>query len=71
AAGADGVLTTEGDSARAMRDALVAAVEQGRLSEDRLNEAAARMAALGGVDPFRLTCRAVELPRLSPTPPGG
>jgi len=71
AAGADGVLTTEGDSARAMRDALVAAVEQGRLSEDRLNEAAARMAALGGVDPVGLTCRAAELPRLSPTPPGG
>ncbi len=70
AAGADGVLTTEGDSARTMRDSLVAAVEQGRLSEDRLNEAAARMAALGGVDPVRLTCRAAELPRLSPTPPG-
>ncbi|MDQ6796733.1 MAG: glycoside hydrolase family 3 protein [Actinomycetota bacterium] len=71
AAGADGVLTTEGESARAMRDALVAAVQQSRLSEDRLNEAAARMAALGDVDPVRLTCRTAELPRLSPTPPAG
>jgi len=64
AAGADGVLTTEGESARAMRDGLVSAVEQGRLSEDRLNEAASRMAALGGVDPVRLTCRAAKLPGL-------
>jgi len=69
AAGADGVLTTEGESARAMRDGLVAAVEQGRLGEDRLDEAAARMAALGGVDPVRLTCQAAQVPRLSPTPP--
>lgn len=65
AAGADGVLTTEGESARAMRDGLVTAVEQGRLSEDRLNQAAARMAALGGVDPLRLTCQNAELPHLT------
>ncbi len=64
-AGADGVLTTEGESARAMRDGLVAAVEQGRLSEDRLNQAAARMAALGGVDPLRLTCQTAALPHLT------
>jgi len=65
AAGADGVLFTEGEAAREMRDGLVAAVEQGRLGEDRLNQAAARMAALGGVDPVGLACQAAELPRLA------
>ncbi|MGI8776686.1 MAG: glycoside hydrolase family 3 N-terminal domain-containing protein [Acidimicrobiales bacterium] len=73
-AGADGVLVTEGEAAREMRDSLEASVEQGRLSEDRLNQAAARMAALGGVDPVALTCQAAEVPRLvlppSPSPSG-
>jgi beta-N-acetylhexosaminidase len=65
AAGADGVLVTEGHSAREMRDALVAAVQQGQLGEDRLDQAAARMAALGGVDPVALACQAAEVPRLA------
>ncbi|HEX3393804.1 MAG TPA: glycoside hydrolase family 3 N-terminal domain-containing protein [Acidimicrobiales bacterium] len=65
AAGADGVLVTEGGSAREMRDALVTAVQQGRLAEDRLDQAAARMAALGGVDPVALACQTAEVPRLA------
>ncbi|HSJ46159.1 MAG TPA: glycoside hydrolase family 3 N-terminal domain-containing protein [Euzebyales bacterium] len=45
-AGADAVLATDGTQARRMRRRLVAAVRAGRLSEARLDEAAARMLAL-------------------------
>ncbi|MEO6204217.1 MAG: glycoside hydrolase family 3 N-terminal domain-containing protein [Mycobacteriales bacterium] len=55
-AGADAALATDGKQARRMRDALVAAVRSGRLPEERLNEAAARVAALAGADPLKLAC---------------
>lgn len=66
AAGADAALTTDGNQARAMRDALVEAVRTGALDEDRLSEAAARVTALAGGDPVTLSCLAVELPRVDP-----
>ena len=55
-AGADAVLATDGSQATRMRDALVAAVTSRRLSEERLDEAAARVTALAGGDPVALTC---------------
>ena len=55
-AGADAVLATDGRQAADMVAALVRAVERGRLDESRLDEAAARMLALKGVDPAGLTC---------------
>ncbi len=61
-AGADAALTTDGSQARGMRDALVAAVRAGALPEDRLSEAAARVTALAGGDPVRMSCVDVELP---------
>jgi beta-N-acetylhexosaminidase len=64
AAGADGVLATDGWQARRMRDALVEAVESGRLPESRLNEAAGRMMALAGGDPVQLSCRSEDIPSL-------
>ena len=68
AAGADGVLGTDGFFAEEMRDGLVDAVAAGRLSERRLNEAAARMVALAGADPRTVACVAVDLPRMEPAP---
>jgi len=67
-AGADAVLATDGNQTAVMRDALVAAVESGRLTERRLDEAAARMLALAGADPSELVCDAdVDVPtRLLP-----
>ena len=62
--GADGVLTTNGAFAKDMVHGLVVAVQSGALSEDRLNEAAARMMTLTGGDPYASTCRSVELPKL-------
>lgn len=62
-AGADAVLATDGNVAGVMRDALVAAVRNGELDEDRLDEAAARMLALKGEDPETVVCRDVP-----PTP---
>lgn len=59
-AGADAVLATDGRQARAMRDAIVAAVRRGRLDEARLDEAVARMLAVKGRDPAQLTCAAVD-----------
>lgn len=59
AAGADAVLTTDGNGARAMREALVEAVESGELDGDRLNEAAGRMLALKGADAESVVCQAV------------
>jgi beta-N-acetylhexosaminidase len=47
-AGADAVLATDGRHAQEMRDQLVDAVRAGRLDEQRLNEAAARVLALRG-----------------------
>lgn len=67
-AGADGVLTTDGTFAKDMVHALVVAVQKGDLSEDRLNQAAARMIALAGGDPMAFACQPVQLPRLQPQP---
>lgn len=64
-AGADAALATDGNHARAMRDALVEAVRTGRLSEERLDEAATRMLALKGEDPLEVTCQ--EVPEDFPT----
>ena len=64
-AGADSVLATDGNRALPMRDALVDAVRSGRLPEDRLSEAAARVTALAGGDPMAMSCIEVELPELS------
>ena len=56
AAGADLVLATPGDQAAAMRDAVVAAVGDGRLPEARLDEAVGRVLALRGEDPSTMVC---------------
>jgi beta-N-acetylhexosaminidase len=56
AAGADLVLSTPEDQAAAMRDALVAAVVDGRLPESRLDEAVGRVLALRGEDPATMVC---------------
>jgi beta-N-acetylhexosaminidase len=64
AAGADGLLGTDGFFAEEMRDGLVDAVAAGKLSERRLDEAAARMVALAGGDPRVVACLAVDLPRM-------
>ena len=64
AAGSDGLLTTDGNQALPMRDAIVAAVRSHQLSAARVADAAARVTALGGGDPYRLTCRHMTLPKL-------
>ena len=64
AAGADAVLTTDGNQALRMRSALVAAVGSGRLPEARLSEAAARVTALAGGDPMAMSCLALTTPTL-------
>lgn len=64
-AGADAALATDGRQATRMRDGLVEAVRSGRLPEQRLNEAAARVTALAGGDAAALTCLSVRLPVLS------
>lgn len=61
-AGADALLFTDGTQAKRMRDAIVSAVQNHRLSGARLDEAAARMTALAGGDPVALTCQDVQLP---------
>lgn len=66
-AGADAVLTTDGRHAARMRDALVEAVRSGRLPEERLSEAAARVTALAGGDPVAMSCTDAELPAISPS----
>ncbi|MCC2313636.1 glycoside hydrolase family 3 N-terminal domain-containing protein [Cellulomonas xiejunii] len=65
AAGADAVLTTDGRQAVRMRDALVEAVRTGRLPEQRLSEAAARVTALAGGDPVAVSCVDVARPTLA------
>ena len=65
AAGADAVLATDGNQAVAMRDALVEAVRSGRLPEERLSEAAARVTSLAGGDPMTMSCLDPDLPSLS------
>ncbi len=64
AAGVDGLLATDGNQALRMRDAIVAAVRSGQLPPTRLADAAARVTALAGGDPYPLTCRRVTLPKL-------
>lgn len=68
AAGADGVLTTDGSFAKDMVHGLVVAVQKGELSEERLNQAAGRMIALAGGDPMAFACQSVDLPKLRPQP---
>ena len=68
AAGADGVLSTNGAFAKDMVHGLVAAVQSGQLSEARLNEAAGRMIALAGGDAMAFACQSVELPKLQVQP---
>lgn len=55
-AGADIAFATDGRQAVRMRNALVAAVRTGALTEERLNEAATRVARLTGADVTALTC---------------
>ncbi len=68
AAGADAVLNTDGTSARDMVNALVDAVQKGKLSEDRLNQAAGRMIALAGGNPTTFACQSVAIPKLRSQP---
>ena len=56
-AGADLVLAKPGNQVVAMRDAVVAAVANGRLPEARLDEAVARVLVLRGQDPSAMVCR--------------
>jgi beta-N-acetylhexosaminidase len=70
-AGADAVLATDGNQARVMRDSIVAAVEDGTLPEERLNEAVARTFVLRGLDAESFACATVEdFPTLTPVPSG-
>ncbi|HWI03755.1 MAG TPA: glycoside hydrolase family 3 N-terminal domain-containing protein [Acidimicrobiales bacterium] len=55
-AGADIVLATPADRATAMRDAIAAAVTDGRLPEARLNEAVRRVVTLAGEHPSTMVC---------------
>jgi beta-N-acetylhexosaminidase len=64
AAGSDGLLTTDGNQALRMRDAIVAAVRGGALPAARLADAAAHVTALAGGDAYALTCEHVTLPSL-------
>ena len=56
AAGADAALFVDGGAALAARDALVAAVRDGRLPEARLDEAVLRLAAARGIEPPENIC---------------
>jgi beta-N-acetylhexosaminidase len=66
--GSGAVLRVDPDAAREMRDALVAAVRDGSLPEERLNEAAARVTALAGGDPVAMACVEKTAPQLRPDP---
>lgn len=65
AAGADGVLVTDGRMAKHMHRALLEAIAAGTLDEQRLNQAAARMTALAGGDPATFACHPYSLPILN------
>lgn len=56
AAGADVVLVNQGVEAAGIRDAVVAAVRDGRLPEGRLDEAVGRALTLRGADPASMLC---------------
>jgi beta-N-acetylhexosaminidase len=56
AAGADAVLVNQGQVVEVLRDGLVAAVEDGRLEEARLDEAVRRVLALRGQDAEGIAC---------------
>ena len=64
-AGADVALATDGNQALGMRDAIVEAVRSGRLPEERLTEAAARVTALAGGDAQAMSCTDMTMPTLS------
>ena len=65
-AGADALLTTDGSYARAMRAAIVEAVRAGDLDAARVDQAAARMMTLKGLDPHPMTCLdAPPLPKMA------
>lgn len=56
AAGADAILVNQGDRLEELRDGIVAAVARGELSEERLDEAVARVVRLQGRDPAAVLC---------------
>lgn len=62
AAGADGVLVTDGSMVKHMHRALLDAIANRTLDERRLNEAAARMTALAGGDPRSFACQTPDMP---------
>jgi len=55
-AGADLVLATPAERATAMRNAIAAAVTDGRLPEARLDQAVRRVVTLSGGDPSTMVC---------------
>jgi beta-N-acetylhexosaminidase len=56
AAGADLVLVNQGDEVRTLRDGLLAAVAEGRLTEARVDDAVRRVLELRGEDPTGIVC---------------
>lgn len=56
AAGADLVLVNQGEQVLTLRDGLLAAVSEGRLSEERLDDAVRRVLALRGEAPAGIVC---------------
>jgi beta-N-acetylhexosaminidase len=56
AAGADLVLVNQGEQVRTLRDGLLAALSEGRLTEARLDDAVRRVLALRGEDPAGIVC---------------
>jgi beta-N-acetylhexosaminidase len=56
AAGADAVLVTQGDAVEALHDGIVQAVEEGRLDEDRLDDAVRHVLTLAGAESTGIVC---------------
>jgi beta-N-acetylhexosaminidase len=56
AAGADVALVNQGDQVRVLRDGLVAAVQEGRLDESRLDQSVGRVLRLRGQQPDGIVC---------------